>query len=674
LVLNIYLEPEKIFYFMNKKDFLFCFLVFFLSTKCIAQNPHIDSIKKVLSGAKEDSYKVNSLLSLSREFFSISPQEAINYAIEAKELAQKIDYKEGIAYSYKNIGIVYYMQANYVESLGNYDKSLAMFDSLKDRAGVANILSNEASVYFNKADDEKALELNLKSLSIAEQIGDTLRILTALQNIGAVYFNKPSTINQSLEYYLRALPMSESLKNKDAIGTITVNVGEIYLKKGNDDSALIYFQKSLKAYEGSENVPYTLNDIGKVYQNRKDYETAIKYHQEALDISQKLDAKVDMAQSLLGLGDSYSQQGDASTAIGYYKKAESIALKVSNANYELERAYKGLAIAYSDLSDFKNAFNYESKFTGVKDSLYTLDIAKKLSSLQFNFDIQKKQNQIDLLKKDQVLQELDLNRQKLVKNALLIGIALLSLIAIIIYRNYRNKLKTNKILDSRNAQIQHLLLNILPAEVAQELQKNGNATPRYYEKASVLFTDFKGFTKLAENLTPWEVVSELNDYFIAFDDIIEKYELEKIKTIGDSYMCAGGIPTENDSHYINIVKAGLEMQQFILSRNKKRIDSKMPEWNIRIGINTGPLVAGVVGKKKYAYDIWGSTVNVASRMESNGEPGRVNISEATYEMIKDKYACTHRGKIFAKNIGEIDMYFVGEELNQPSLQSKPVLS
>ncbi|HUZ60073.1 MAG TPA: adenylate/guanylate cyclase domain-containing protein [Hanamia sp.] len=648
---------------MIRKDLLFCFLVFFLSSQCIAQNPQIDSIKKVLSAAKEDTSKINSLLSLSSEFFSISPQEAIDYATEAKDLALKIKSQKKLAYAYKNIGIAYYMQANYLESLGNYDKALAIFDSLDDKVGVANILSNEASLYFNQADDEKALELNLKSLSVAEQIGDTLRILTALQNIGAVYSNKSSTLDQALEYYLRALPMSESLKNNDAIGTITVNLGEIYLSKGDDDSALIYFQKSLKAYQGSANIPYTLNDIGKVYEFRKDYKTAIKYHQEAFDISQKLNAKVDMAQSLLGLGDSYMKQGKSSIAISYYKKAEAIAKEISDANYELKEAYSGQAIAFSNLSDFKNAFKYESLFTDIKDSLYNLDIAKKLSSLQFNFDIQKKQNQIDLLQKDQVLQELDLKRQRLVKNALLVVLVLLSFIAIIIYRNYRNKIKTNKILDNRNAQIQHLLLNILPAEVAQELQKNGNATPRYYEKASVLFTDFKGFTKLAENLTPWEVVSELNDYFMAFDDIIEKYQLEKIKTIGDSYMCAGGIPTENESHYLNIIKAALEMQQYILMRNEKRNETNLPEWNIRIGINTGPLVAGVVGKKKYAYDIWGSTVNVASRMESNGEPGRVNISAATYEMIKDKYACIHRGKIFAKNIGEIDMYFVEGELN-----------
>ena len=644
--------------------YLFFSILFFLSFQCLAQNSKIDSIKKIISAAKEDSLKVNSLIALSKEFSSISPQETINYAATARDLAQKLDFKNGLAYAYKNIGIAYYTLGNYVASIENYDHSLAVFDSLKDKSGVANILSNEGAVYFNQGDDEKALELYLKALQVSEAIGDTLRMLTALQNIGAVYYNKPSTRDQALGYFLRALPMSESLKNNDAIGTITVNIGELYLLKENYDSALIYFQKSMTAYKGSENIPYTLNDIGKVYQKRKDYETAIKYHQEAFNISEKLNAKVDMAESLLGLGDTYMGQGDALTAIDYYKRAETILRQISNANYDLENTYRGLAAAYSSKSDFKNAFKYETLFTGVKDSLYNLDIAKKLSSLQFNFDIQKKQSQIDLLKKDQVLQDLDLKRQKLAKNALMIGLGLLSFIAIILYRNYRQKIKTNKILDSQKVKIENLLLNILPAEVAEELQKNGVATPRFYKMASVLFTDFKGFTKLSENLTPQEVISELDVFFMAFDDIVEKYGLEKIKTIGDSYMCAGGIPTENDSHPLNIVKAGLEMQAFILKRNAERAERKLPEWNIRVGINTGQLVAGVVGKKKYAYDIWGSTVNVASRMESNGEPGRVNIAASTYELVKDKYACTHRGKIFAKNIGEIDMYFVEKEIDQ----------
>jgi len=218
-------------------------------------------------------------------------------------------------------------------------------------------------------------------------------------------------------------------------------------------------------------------------------------------------------------------------------------------------------------------------------------------------------------------------------------------------------------LDNQKAEIEGLLLNILPAEVAQELQKTGAATPRYYERASVLFTDFKSFSKLADDLSPQDVVTELNECFVVFDDIIEKYHLEKIKTIGDSYMCAGGIPTADEHHIINIIKASIEIQEFTSVRNQKRLQMNLPQWEIRIGIHTGPLVAGVVGKKKYAYDIWGGTVNIASRMESNGEPGRVNISAATYELVKDKFSCSYRGKIYAKNIGEIDMYFVDHELS-----------
>jgi class 3 adenylate cyclase len=128
-------------------------------------------------------------------------------------------------------------------------------------------------------------------------------------------------------------------------------------------------------------------------------------------------------------------------------------------------------------------------------------------------------------------------------------------------------------------------------------------------------------------------------------------------------MCAGGIPTEDDTHPVRIIKASLEIQEFIMNRNARREEMNLPRWDIRIGINTGPLVAGVVGRKKYAYDIWGGTVNVASRLESNGEPGQVNISEATYELVKHVYPCTYRGKIYAKNIGEIDMYFVNQSLN-----------
>jgi class 3 adenylate cyclase/integral membrane sensor domain MASE1 len=224
-------------------------------------------------------------------------------------------------------------------------------------------------------------------------------------------------------------------------------------------------------------------------------------------------------------------------------------------------------------------------------------------------------------------------------------------------------------LDRQNGEIEQLIRNILPAEVAKELQANGKAVPRSYDRVSVLFTDFKGFSALAAKMTAEEVVEELSTCFRGFDGIIEKHRLEKIKTIGDSYMCAGGVPVADADHPLRIIRAGLEILDFMNNHNGDRATRDLEPMEIRIGVNVGPVVAGVLGTRKYAYDIWGSTVNIASRMESNGTPGVVNISAATYELVKEKYICRYRGKVYAKNVGDVDMYFVEHEITVPPAAS-----
>ena len=203
-----------------------------------------------------------------------------------------------------------------------------------------------------------------------------------------------------------------------------------------------------------------------------------------------------------------------------------------------------------------------------------------------------------------------------------------------------------------------LLLNILPKKIAEELKKYGKAKAKHYKYASVMFTDFKGFTFLAEKLTSSDLVTEIDYCFSHFDDIVEKYRVEKIKTIGDAYMCASGIPEEDSDNPILITLAGLEIANFMENHIKERKAKDQPYFELRIGIHTGPLIAGVVGKKKFAYDVWGDTVNTAARLESSGQPGMVNVSETTYKVIKDYFDCEVRGKIEAKNKGKIDMYFV----------------
>jgi uncharacterized protein (TIGR02246 family) len=205
-----------------------------------------------------------------------------------------------------------------------------------------------------------------------------------------------------------------------------------------------------------------------------------------------------------------------------------------------------------------------------------------------------------------------------------------------------------------------LLLNILPHEVAEELKSKGSAEAKHIDLVTILFTDFQGFTAISEKLSPGQLVHDLNECFSAFDGICEKHGIEKIKTIGDAYMAAGGLPTTNSTHASDVLKAALEIRDFIAEGKARRIAGGLPFFEIRIGIHTGPVVAGIVGVKKFQYDIWGDTVNIASRMESSGEVGEVNISEATYAAVKDEpgFAFTSRGKVHAKGKGEMEMYFV----------------
>ncbi len=252
------------------------------------------------------------------------------------------------------------------------------------------------------------------------------------------------------------------------------------------------------------------------------------------------------------------------------------------------------------------------------------------------------------------------------KIAFFIYLVLLSLFVYMIYRwrvflfaKEKNKLeqfineRTEELIKQKE-RIEQLVENVLPKDTARELEIKGRATRKKYERVTVLFSDIQGFTKIAEHAKPEQLLDELDNFFLKFDEVVDRYGIEKIKTIGDAYMCAGGIPKKNSTNPIDVVMAAHDIRNFMHKFRQKAIN----DWNIRIGIHTGPVIAGVVGSKKYSYDIWGDTVNIASRMESSGSPGEINISEETYLHINKFFECEYRGKIPVKYKGDIDMYFV----------------
>ncbi len=423
------------FCFKMQKIFLYLYFIGF-STICIAQDKKLDSLKLLVSTAKDDTTKVNNLLVLSKGYISSSPEQANSYSIQAKELAQKLNFGTGKAYALKNMGMVHYNQAEYVETIEFWNQSYLLFDSIGDKVNAALLLNNIGSVYMNQGDDAKALDYYFKSLQIAEQSQDNQKIAMAMGNIGTLYSNNQFTYDKALDYFLKALALSETLGDKNVTGGLLVNIGETYLNRDKEDSALYYFKKSLEAYENTENIPYSLNDIGKTYTKKGDYKTAIQYHQQAIDFAIKLNLQLDIAQSYLGLGEAFYKKGDYREALIAYENAQYHANDI-NLKKELKEAYKGLAITHAALKNFSNAFKYQTLFTDIKDTLFNLDIAQKVSSLQTNFEIRNKQGQIDNLTKDKALQMLELKRQKFARNTFAASLVFVFVIAFILFKLYR---------------------------------------------------------------------------------------------------------------------------------------------------------------------------------------------------------------------------------------------
>ena len=641
---SLYSFKRSILFSVCLTAMLFCFV------PGKAENKQTDSLMKVFNSEARDSVRVNILNQLSKQLLNSDADKSFAYAQQSKDLALKINFKPGLAYAYKYVGIGYFNTGNYLNALKHYELSLNVFDSIGDKKGMANMYSNLGIIYSNKGDNERALELFLKSLKFSEEIKDTLRMVTALGNIGGIYGLKKQTYDNAIKYYRLAYPLSIALNDKSLIGNNAGNIGEVFMNKNVYDSAFHYFNISLQALDGTEDAPYTMNNLGLLYMLQKDYDKAIEIQQRSFTLAEKLDSKYDMAISLAGLAKSYLAKGELNNALIHYNKAEKIASDI-HSDYTLQEVYKGLSKIYTDKKDFGNATKYQALLMDIKDSIYNLESDKKLGTLQFTFDLQKKESQIGLLTKDNEIQDVIINRQKIVRNSFIAGFVIM-VIATFVFLKQRNRILKEK------KRSEELLLNILPEEVAEELKEKGTAEAKQYDDVTVLFTDFKGFTEMSEKVSAKQLVKDLHECFTAFDNIMEKHGIEKIKTIGDSYMAVGGLPTHNATHAFDVVKAALEIREFIAEGKARKIATNQPYFEIRIGIHTGHVVAGIVGVKKFSYDIWGDTVNTASRLESSGEPGKINISQTTYNIVKDQFACLHRGKITAKGKGEIDMYFL----------------
>ncbi|MEO9533231.1 MAG: adenylate/guanylate cyclase domain-containing protein [Crocinitomicaceae bacterium] len=346
-----------------------------------------------------------------------------------------------------------------------------------------------------------------------------------------------------------------------------------------------------------------------------------------------------------------------------------------------------LAEMMDNVISYKEALSHYKSFTELykKQSLeQTSALKDSVSGLHVNLqenseEISAQGKALDSLTTEQMRSQLDISKLELDKekhlkeiqaskyrrNFLLFTILLVVIVMLFVFLGYSRKKKNNKTLRNKNYQIvkekeksEELLLNILPPLIADQLKVNGKTIPSKYEMATIMFTDFKGFTKFSESRSPEDLVTVIDYYFSNFDKIIDKYPIEKIKTIGDAYLCVSGIPEENPNQIEDMINCAKELQAFVRKAQEDDKTVALATLSMRIGIHSGPLVAGVVGTRKFAYDVWGDAVNIAARMEQSGMPGEINVSEEVYTHAKDKFNFEFRGEVEAKNKGILKMYFV----------------
>lgn len=637
-------------------------------------------------------------------------QKSLEHYSNSLQLAEEMKDKnlEGILYNY--IGWVYEYICDYPTALKYYKESLKIHTLLGEKKYIPGMLSNIGVIYDYLSRYDTALFCYKKAVDLNRALGDSFALAGNYQNMGIIYY-RLSDYPKSLEYYFKALKIGEDRGDKGGLAQIYSNMGNTYFAFNNPEKALEYQFKALKIFEELGNkfgIAGRLNDIGLTYKS-SDTAKAMEYFMKALKINEETGNKNFEAINLINIGTIFHIRSDYGKSIECFRKALKISKEIGSIdNYSscyaaIGEAYRWVAIdpvnkillnelfkgnktealkkslAYADsaikmlrsignLKDLKDTYfitsdiyerlgRYDSalvnykRFVLFKDSIYNEASIKKFAALEAR-------RAEELHQKQMVIKDLQLKKTRNERWYFVGGLFLLVCLSGVLYNRYRFKTKANKIITAEKKRSDELLLNILPSEVAEELKEKGYADARQFEEVTVLFTDFKGFTEISEQMSPQQLVKDIDACYKEFDRITTKYGIEKIKTIGDSYMCAGGLPVENKTNPADCVKAALEIRDFMLEGKKKYQSEGKPFFEIRIGIHTGPVVAGIVGIKKFAYDIWGDTVNIASRMESSGESGKVNISGTTYELVKEEFNCTYRGKIEAKNKGLIDMYFV----------------
>lgn len=625
----------------------------------------VDSLLSVLSKYEKDTNKVRLLNILSNEFTFINPKKGIEYGEKGLKLAEDIDWELGKGICYDAIGINYNMGLGDAKaSLEYYLKALEIFKELEDKALVGIELGSLGNAYLYLADYPKALDYYFKSLKIAEELSDKEGIANINGNIGIIYYNT-GKYSKALESFKKSYEIYKELGDKSSQARNLGNMANVYSVQGDIEKSIKYNEEALEIHKENENKPYIafiLGNLGYAYLYSYDYSKAEAYFREAYIINEEMGDKASMAYSLRSLGQIYleltqdsilkkvapenvgqflNKEVNFNKSISYSLEALELSKQMDDL-YGLSFIYHNLYEAYKKTNQLDKSLAAFEQFKIIKDSIFAED----------------KQNKIDSLEK---VREDDVNRIKIEKQEILIAaqesertyiiliaIGVLVAILIILFIIYSQRKKSDK-----------LLYNVLPISIAKRLKKKEHPISDHFDQASIIFIDIVGFTAMSKNSDPTDIVKALNKIFTHYDTIAKKHGLEKIKTIGDCYMAAAGLPVIQKDNTLRATKMALEVRDYMVDYTTDH-GYKL---DVRIGLDCGPVVAGVIGEQKFIYDMWSDAVNTASRMESTGQPGHVHISEKFKNAVSQlhEFEYIEREEIEVKGKGKMKTYFVVKE-------------
>ncbi|WP_135553723.1 adenylate/guanylate cyclase domain-containing protein [Paenibacillus cymbidii] len=579
------------------------------------------------SSVQEQSY---ALYDQGWNLIFVNMKEAVKVIQHAYELSLSIQDPVGIAKYKVNMAIVHYQQGSLELAIQLCMEAMAFFSEQEDRNhldGLCRCYLLSGKIYWDLGSRDKGIDYLTKGHDIAKTNQFTELEGRALGFLATSYYDV-NEYELALTYFKQAFTMYEGLPAHSMSVRFIITTGCIYKELGDYGQALQYLHQGAelsRSINSQTLLGRAYNDLANTYFAMNDGEKAIRYYKQSLEIREQLKQPQGVITTLLDMAFFYLTNSDYGRAEGIVNQALALA-KAYDYKPKVQRAYELLSVINEKRNDFEQAYHDFKAFHHMKIETDQSSAEARLNNIRLSHQAEQAEREFQLAKaQNKVLADLN------------------------------DKLeRTNIELDQEKQKSDQLLVNILPQPIAERLKNGETLIADSYAEVTVLFADIVGFTPLSAELAPHKLVQFLNRIFLLFDELTSYHQLEKIKTIGDAYMVVGGIPHPSVNHTKRMADMALDMIRAIQTIS---IEVSHPI-GIRIGIHRGAAVAGVIGSSKFSYDIWGDTVNLASRMESSGERDSIQVTEAIYQELKDSYSFKHRGHVDIKGKGQMSTYYL----------------